>query len=142
MLYEIVATLFYLGKLPAPGTLGTLVGLGIAYIVSFNLWTLLVTIFSLFIVGLVVTTEVIRRRGDPDPEEVILDEVVGFLTCFVLVELSPKTALASFILFRVLDILKPFPINLFERFPGAFGVMLDDVAAGLMTSLLLFLLLQ
>ncbi len=142
MLYEIVATLFYLGKLPAPGTLGTLVGLGIAYIVSFNLWTLLVTIFSLFIVGLVATTEVIRRRGDPDPEEVILDEVVGFLTCFVLVELSPKTALASFILFRVLDILKPFPINLFERFPGAFGVMLDDVAAGLMTSLLLFLLLQ
>ena len=142
MLYEIVATLFYLGKLPAPGTLGTLVGLGIAYIVSFNLWTLLVTIFSLFIVGLVATTEVIRRRGDPDPEEVILDEVVGFLTCFVLVELSPRTAVASFILFRVLDILKPFPINLFERFPGAFGVMLDDVAAGLMTSLLLFLLLQ
>ncbi len=142
MLYEIVATLFYLGKLPAPGTLGTLVGLGIAYIVSFNLWTLLVTIFSLFIVGLVATTEVVRRRGDPDPEEVILDEVVGFLTCFVLVELSPRTAVASFILFRVLDILKPFPINLFERFPGAFGVMLDDVAAGLMTSLLLFLLLQ
>ncbi len=142
MLYEIIATGFYLGRLPAPGTLGTLLGVGVAYLVSFNLWTLVVSGTVLFVLGLLSTAEVIRRTGDPDPEQVVIDEVVGFLACFLLVEFSPKTAVGAFILFRVIDIFKPFPVNLFERVPGALGVMLDDLVAGLMTSFLLFLLLE
>jgi phosphatidylglycerophosphatase A len=142
MLYEIIATGFYLGRLPAPGTVGTLLGAGIAYLVSFNLWTIAGTGAVLFVLGLLSAEEVIRRTGDPDPEQVIIDEVVGFLACFVLVEFTPKTALVAFLLFRIIDIFKPFPVNLFDRIPGAVGVMLDDLAAGLMTSFLLFLLLE
>ena len=142
MIYEIIATGFYLGRLPAPGTIGTLVGAGVAYLVSFNLWTVVVAGSVLFLVGLIATSEVIRMTGDPDPEQVIIDEVVGFVACFLLVEFTLYTLVVGFILFRVIDIFKPFPVNLLERVPGAFGVMLDDLVAGLMTSFLMFLLLQ
>ncbi|MDQ7082461.1 MAG: phosphatidylglycerophosphatase A [Aquificota bacterium] len=72
----------------------------------------------------------------------IIDEVVGFLACFLLVEFTLKTLIGAFVLFRVIDIFKPFPVNLFERIPGATGVMADDLAAGILTSFLLFLLLE
>ncbi|HIC97988.1 MAG TPA: phosphatidylglycerophosphatase A [Aquificaceae bacterium] len=143
MIYELIATGFYVGRSPvAPGTLGTLLGVPIVYLVSLNLWTILFALVVLFVVGLVASNEVIRLTGEEDPQQVVIDEVVGYVACFLLVEPSLKTYVLAFILFRALDVLKPFPINLFEKFQGAYGVMLDDLVAGLMTSLILFLLLK
>ena len=75
----------------------------------------------------------------PDPQTVVIDEAVGmWLACFML----PKSAAAlaaAFVLFRVLDIAKWFPLNRLERLPGGWGIMADDVAAGCLARLLLSL---
>jgi len=142
MLQELIATGFYVGRLPAPGTLGTLWGIPIVYLVSSNSWITVATVVLLFVVGLIASNGVIRLTGEQDPEEVVIDEIVGYVACFIFIEPSLKTYLLAFLLFRVLDIFKPFPINLFEKFHGAWGVMLDDLVAGLMTSFILFLLLK
>ena len=142
MFHEFIATGAFIGRLPAPGTLGTLWGIPIVYLVSFNTWTILVAVIVLFVLGLISSSEVIRMTGDQDPEEVVIDEIVGYVACFLFIEPTLKTYILAFLLFRVLDIFKPFPINLFERFHGAYGVMLDDLIAGVMTSFILFLLLK
>ncbi len=142
MFHEFIATGAFIGRLPAPGTLGTLWGIPIVYLVSFNTWTILVAVIVLFVLGLISSSEVIRMTGDQDPEEVVIDEIVGYVACFLFIEPTLKTYILAFLLFRVLDIFKPFPINLFERFHGAYGVMLDDLVAGVMTSFILFLLLK
>ena len=67
---------------------------------------------------------------DPDPKRAVWDEVAGvWLTCLFLPKTLPWLA-AAFVVFRVLDILKPWPIRRFERLPGGYGIMADDVAAG------------
>ncbi len=140
---QLIATGFYVGRLGlAPGTLGTLIAVPILYLASFNLWTIVATTGVLFALGLIASNEVIRITGESDPEEVVIDEIVGYLACFVFVDPTLKTYILAFVIFRVLDIVKPFPINLFERLPGAYGVMMDDLIAGLMTSFILFLLLK
>jgi len=142
MFHEFIATGAFVGRLPAPGTLGTLWGIPIVYLVSFNPWTILFAVVVLFVLGLISSNEVIRLTGDQDPEEVVIDEIVGYVACFLFVEPTLKTYILAFVLFRILDIFKPFPINLFERFHGAYGVMLDDLVAGIMASFILFLLLK
>ena len=72
----------------------------------------------------------LTSSDDPDPKRAVWDEVAGmWLTCLFL----PKTLIwlaAAFLVFRVLDVLKPWPIRQYERLPGGYGVMADDVAAG------------
>ena len=71
------------------------------------------------------------REDDPDPKRAVWDEVAGvWLTCLFLPKTLPWLA-AAFVVFRVLDVLKPWPIRRFERLPGGCGIMADDVAAGL-----------
>ena len=143
MIHEFIATGFYIGKLRlVPGTLGTLLGMPIVYLASFNRWTILLALGVVFLIGLITSQEVIAASGEEDPEEVVIDEVAGYIACFLFIEPTLKSYLLALVLFRVIDIFKPFPVNLLERLPGAYGVMLDDVAAGVMTSLLLFLLLK
>lgn len=141
MLSEFLATGFFVGRLGiVPGTLGTLVAVPLVYLFSFNFWTLLGGVVLTTLVGLVTSTKVINLTGEEDPEEVVIDEIAGYMACFLLVEPSLKTYIIAFVLFRLFDIFKPFPINLFEKLPGAYGVMLDDIVAGLMTSAVMYLL--
>ena len=70
------------------------------------------------------------REDDPDPHKAVWDEVAGmWLTCLLLPKTLPWLA-AAFVCFRVLDVLKPWPIRRFERLPSGLGIMADDVAAG------------
>ena len=141
MLGEFLATGFFVGRLGiAPGTLGTLIAVPLVYLFSFNFWTLLGGVVLTTLVGLVTSTKVINLTGEEDPEEVVIDEIAGYMACFVFVEPSLKTYVIAFVLFRIFDIFKPFPINLFEKLPGAYGVMLDDIVAGLITSAVMYLL--
>ncbi len=74
----------------------------------------------------------LTRADDPDPKRAVWDEVAGmWLTCLFLPKTLPWLA-AAFVLFRVLDVLKPWPIRQYERLPGGFGIMADDVAAGVL----------
>ena len=130
------------GYLPkAPGTWGTLVGLLLWWpLAGLSLTAYLATVAVLFIVGVASAgaAEKILDRGDPGV--VVIDEIVGVLIALAAVPLHPAAALASFALFRLFDIAKPFPVGWVDRhLHGGLGIMLDDVAAGLYALLVLHL---
>lgn len=78
-----------------------------------------------------------RALGTEDPGEVVSDEVAGFMVALYLLPFTWPFLAGGFFLFRLLDILKPFPIRRLERLPGGAGVVLDDVAAGILANLIL-----
>ncbi len=141
MLSEIIATGLFAGKSKfAPGTVGTLVGIPLAILSSVHWLVFWLTVLVLTVAGTVATQRVIDTTGEPDPEEVVIDEIVGYLLAFLFVPVNTKTVIVGFFLFRALDILKPFPIKFFEALPGAYGVMADDIVAGIMTAVILWLI--
>jgi phosphatidylglycerophosphatase A len=140
-----LATGFYIGNIPvAPGTFGSLLGLPLCFSLagisaaSAVLWTLL---FILFAVWIADAAEKILKQNDPGC--IVIDEIAGMMVALVGLPFNPITVVIGFIIFRILDILKPFPIrDLDKRIPGGLGVVADDVAAGIITNLLLRIIIQ
>lgn len=137
-----LSTWFYSGLLPkAPGTWGSLTALPFAwFILHFShLQVLLVTCMMVLIVGVWATKDYMNTTGRQDPGEVVIDEVVGQWLPFLFVaDLTLVNFALAFILFRFFDILKPWPIKYFDQRHDAWGVMLDDVIAGLMAGCVLW----
>ena len=128
-----VATGFFIGTLPfAPGTFGSLLGLPLCFLLSrLNLLQSLICIliFILFAIGIASAAEKIIKRKDPG--QIVIDEIAGLMVALAGLPFNVKTVLAGFIIFRVFDILKPFPIRILERrVGGGSGIVLDDVLAG------------
>ena len=128
----------------APGTAGTLAAVGIVYLLSlaggealYLVFTLGLTIFSFATAGRCVS--IFQRE---DPPEVVIDEVCGFLVCMLFITPNPLTLAVGFFLFRFFDIAKPFPIRRFERLPGGYGIVMDDVMAGVYGNLCLQVLVR
>ena len=95
---------------------------------------LIVVIAVVFFVGVVVSARV-KSEEDPDPSKVVIDEVAGQLTAFlILAPVEWWSLLAAFLLFRLFDIVKPFGIRRLEAIPNGWGIMLDDLAAGLLAA--------
>ena len=117
----------------APGTFGTLVGIPFFMLVSaVSLPIYLVLTALMFLVGVVVCERCSRDLGVHDHGGIVWDEIVGFLVTMIAVPLEWHWLLSGFLLFRFFDILKPWPIRWFDRHvSGGFGIMLDDVIAGL-----------
>ncbi|MBI4227114.1 MAG: phosphatidylglycerophosphatase A [Candidatus Omnitrophica bacterium] len=134
----VIATSGGVGYLPRlPGTAGTLVGTALAVLgesVPAAQWGMLAAVILL---GLWAIPAAQRRFGRGDPHEVVVDEVAGALVTFLGVPLTPAALVIGFVAFRLLDIIKPPPIRQLERLPGAWGVLADDLAAGLLANLLL-----
>lgn len=133
----IIAEFFYCGRSPImPGTMGSLGALVLwtpmIYLGS-PLWLLFATMILLFIIGTWSSYYGIEHYGNDDPKQVVIDEVVGIAFPLFLAEPIWWHILAAFLLFRFFDILKPWPIKWVEKsFPAAWGIMLDDVVAGIM----------
>ena len=128
-----MATGFYTGYAPVvPGTFGTLVGIPIAFFLSLLGRTAATVILAVVIlVSCWVADRAEKIYGMKDPNDIVIDEVVGYLVTVWLLPFTWFTVVAGFILFRVLDILKPFPIRKVEGWiPGGAGVVMDDVLAG------------
>lgn len=123
------------GYLPkAPGTWGSLAGvllwLGLSQL---DLGTYMAVVAALFVLGTAAAGAAEKILDQGDPGVVVIDEVVGQLIALTAAPLHPLAALAGFALFRLFDILKPFPVGwLDRRLHGGLGIMLDDVAAGLL----------
>jgi phosphatidylglycerophosphatase A len=92
-------------------------------------------------IGVPAAGSIARARGVGDPSVVVVDEVAGQMLALVAVPLEWKYLVVSFILFRGFDIFKPPPLRSLERFPGGWGIMLDDLGAGLYAFLVMQLLL-
>jgi phosphatidylglycerophosphatase A len=139
-----VATGFFIGTVPfAPGTFGSLIGLPVCFLLSrLNLLQSVISIlvFILFAIGIASAAEKILKQKDPG--QIVIDEIAGLMVTFAGLPFNLKTALAGFIIFRVFDILKPFPIRILERrVGGGTGVVLDDVLAGVYGNLILRLVI-
>lgn len=133
-----IATVGGVGFLPKlPGTAGSAVGLGLVWLLSADpLWQGAGTAATVAL-GFWSAGPTARRMGRPDPQAVVIDEVAGMMLALCFLPVTWPVYLAGFALFRFLDILKPFGLRRLERLPGSAGIMLDDLAAGLITHLLL-----
>lgn len=126
----------FLGCAPvAPGTFGTLGGVAIAWALSgtelFGLWALVAAVL-VYAIGQPLGGWSERYAGKKDPGIFVLDEVVGYLVTIAWVTGPSLLALVTaFFVFRVFDILKPWPGRRMERIPGGHGILLDDVVAGI-----------
>jgi phosphatidylglycerophosphatase A len=136
---SILATGFGVGYIPiAPGTLGTLVAIPIYYFLSeipFPLYE--ITLIGFFFLAVWVSEKAEAVFGKKDDRRIVIDEMMGFFVTMLWVPKTPLIILAGFILFRFFDILKPFPIRRFEKVRGGFGVVLDDVMAGVYSNIIL-----
>ena len=103
---------------------------------GFN-WILIIAIVAVFFVGVPVSARV-KSEEDPDPSKVVIDEVAGQLAAFlILVPIEWWSLLAAFLLFRLFDVLKPLGIRRLEAIPNGWGIMLDDLAAGLLSAVVI-----
>ena len=134
---EWFATCCYVGYLPAaPGTWGSLLAAVLLYLFPF--FHNPIVILCLLAVGL-VTAE--RARGDQaDPVYIVIDEFAGVLVTLAGHAVTFRNLAIGFILFRAFDILKPYPVRELERLPGAYGIIADDVLAGILASAALFVI--
>jgi len=133
---EWFATCCYVGYLPAaPGTWGSLLAGVLLYLFPF--FHNPIVILCLLAAGL-VTAE--KARGDQaDPAYVVIDEFGGMLVALAGHAVTFRNLLIGFILFRAFDILKPYPVRELERLPGAYGIIADDILAGILASAALFI---
>ncbi len=141
-----IATLGGLGNAVriAPGTIASFVVVLLAWGLAASAGQVSVIAAAIVtsLVGIWAAERYVHESGKTDPSECVIDEVAGqFIAC----AFAPRTVLAytlAFILFRTLDILKPWPINAAERLPGGVGVMADDIVAGLIAGLVILACVQ
>ena len=137
-LAELIGTVFYVGRMPiAPGTGGSLAALIVWYIVkpAISDPLLLLITGGIFFVGIAAAEILIKAWDDTDPKAIVIDEWVGMWIALYLVPHDIKWGLVAFLFFRLFDILKPGPIQLMDDMHDAIGVMMDDVAAGILACL-------
>jgi phosphatidylglycerophosphatase A len=139
----LLATGFGVGYSPiAPGTLGTLVAILIHYFLSEISPPLYeITLIGFFFLSVWVSENAERFFRKKDDQRIVIDEIIGFLTTMLWVPKTIRFVIIGFFLFRFFDILKPFPIRRLEKgFKGGFGVVLDDVVAGVYANIVLRLI--
>lgn len=133
-------TFFGVGFLkPAPGTWGTLATLPLWWVLCrFSPLTYMVSTFLILILGIVACSTYENIMQGHDHSHVVIDEVIGFLITMLWLPMTWQALVAGFILFRLLDVTKPFPIGYLDRkVPGGLGVVIDDVVAGVIANLIL-----
>lgn len=121
----------------APGTAGTLAAIPLVFLIArlplplqFLVW------ISFFVLGCIVCQRAADWLNEQDPGAIVWDEVVGYCFAMALLPLSLQTVVITFVLFRLADIFKPWPISWVEkRVKGGLGIMLDDLLAGLLVNI-------
>jgi phosphatidylglycerophosphatase A len=133
----LLATFFNVGRIPiAPGTWASMVTAGIFYLLVPYLnipLTGVLALVTITVLGIPAATAAEVHFGKTDPGECVIDEVAGQLLCLIFIPRLWTYYLAAFLIFRIIDILKPFPIRRVEKIGRGLGIMLDDLLAGLYT---------
>ncbi len=138
--FLLMVTGFGIGYSPVvPGTLGTLVAVPVYLLLSRippALYEL--TLVAFFFFGTWLSDHAERYFGHKDDRRIVIDEIMGFLVTMLWIPKTGLTILMGFLIFRFFDIVKPFPIRIVEKkFKGGWGVVLDDVLAGIYANLCL-----
>ena len=137
---KLIGSGFYTGYVPiASGTFGSLVAIVIYIIPGFERLEIIIpAIILLFFYGLFVSSKFEKVYGK-DPSQCTVDEVVGTWIALIALPKSFLIVFTTFLIWRVLDIIKPFPARTSEKLPGGFGIMIDDVISGFYTSVIVHL---
>ena len=140
----LLATLAGAGYGPiAPGTWGTLAAVPLWLLLALPGSALLYACGTVALIALAIpcATAAERLLAKKDAGPVVIDEAAGFLVTMFLAPVTPLSGVLGFLFFRVFDVLKFFPADRLERFPGGFGIVMDDVASGVYAGLALHLAL-
>ena len=147
MILKFILTGFYVGKIKyAPGTFGTLLAIPIFLLIyDFNLITKISIVFLLFLISLFLLSQSYKKQvfKDIDDKSIVIDEVIGYLIFIVFFDNTLFVLFSSFLIFRLFDIVKPYPISLIDKkMKNALGVILDDIIAGLFSGITLFIIIH
>ena len=140
-----LATGCFIGNISfAPGTFGSVLGLPLSFFLSkidFSMGVLLTLVFILFAIWIAHEAE--KTLNTEDPGCIVIDEIAGIILTLFGLPFNITSVTAGFLVFRVLDIWKPYPIRFLEKkFSGGIGIVLDDVVAGILSNLILRILLR
>ncbi len=129
----------YAGRFPvAPGTAGTLIGVLIyLWMRTISPAAYLAICFIVIMIGIWVADRAESLLGRKDSPSIVIDEIVGYLVAMFMVPRSWEFIFTGFLLFRVFDIIKPYPLKRLQNIHGGIGVMADDIGAGVYTNLVL-----
>jgi phosphatidylglycerophosphatase A len=121
-----------------PGTFGTLMGI-VVFMVFMDLprWVFLITVLGLTAIAIWVSELAEPLFHTKDPSYVVIDEVIGILMAMIFLPFHVKYVLIAFVVFRVMDIIKPYPAHKWQDLHGGLGIVIDDVVAGIYSGLLI-----
>jgi phosphatidylglycerophosphatase A len=133
------------GYLPwLPGTFGTCLAiplsLALNQLATHALYSALIALLGFSAFAIWSSGKAAVTLGLKDPQVIIIDEITGFLIANFLNPSDLSSLIPAFILFRFFDIVKPFPANQFEKLPSGFGIVLDDMVAGVYSLMILYML--
>ena len=125
----------------APGTMGTLAAIPLWWLLAqLPLTSYLIVVLIAAVVGITICGRAADQMGVHDHGGIVWDEFVGFWIAMAALPITWQSVILGFVLFRVFDILKPYPINLIDKkMKNGLGVMLDDVIAGIFSALLIYM---
>ena len=144
LLIKTASTFFFVGYLPLiPGTFGSIAGVVIFYLFSGGSRPgYFLFIACVAILGLLSSGKAEKLLHKKDPGCIVIDEVMGMLIALSFLPAEPKIVFLAFLIFRILDTLKPFPAVRLQNLHGAIGVMGDDLVAGIYTNAVIHLILK
>jgi phosphatidylglycerophosphatase A len=137
-LAKLFASGLFTGYVPiASGTIGSLLAVGLYCIPGFEEpITLAIIILATLVIG-TRTAGIMEKRYGHDPAEMTIDEIAGMWISLFLLPKRIYVIAATFFIFRILDIIKPFPARKFDRMNGGFGIMMDDVVSGIYANIII-----
>lgn len=137
------STFLYVGYLPlAPGTFGSICGVFLFFLAGGNAFIYVLLTLLALISGFVFAGRAERILGIKDSSCIVIDEVSGMLISLMFIPLDIKFVVIAFVLFRILDTLKPFPAGRLQDTKGSVGIMSDDIIAGIYTNIILQFVLR
>jgi phosphatidylglycerophosphatase A len=139
---RLIATGGHVGYFPiAPGTAGTFLAAALYWLLRLDLPLAGGACILLFLLAGIPASSRMEAHLGPDPPQVVVDEMVGFWIAMFALPRGLALVAVGFLVFRIFDIFKPFPVRRAERLPGGWGIMTDDVISGIYTNLVLRLIL-
>ena len=143
-LVKAISTVFFIGYLPLiPGTFGSIVGVGLFYLLKgATSATYFLSILGIILLGLATSGRTEKLLNKKDPGCIVIDEVAGMLIALSFIPNDFRIIFLAFLIFRILDTLKPFPAGRLQHLRGSVGVLADDIIAGIYTNIVLLLILR
>ena len=126
----------------APGTAGSMAAIPVLLVLGFGpVWLYPAVLALVIVIGFPICGRVAEDLGVPDHSAIVWDEIAGMMLTLLFIPLSLNSIILGFLLFRLLDVVKPWPIRYFDRrVKGGWGIMLDDIVAGLFANVVLQIL--